>query len=929
MSFSRFIGFFWPRLTQGTCAMALAISGAGWGTIGAAQTIDLAFMPPEVPAQDICVPGPSDTEMLARWDTWDQVALPDLPRNIIRRDLARLGYLDGVRWFETRWRAIELLEQSRRPPDEETLLVMRIMTLEQAGRFQQILDEGYVQTLVDRGDQLASSSSRLLSRLLRDGIGTERDVAAADHLLVKAAFSGNAQAMFDIAEMQLKGEAPSDWASPVELTVTSALSATLGALGSATCDRAQSIAAAYQQGRIVTPDPEIAQAWYRFAADLGDVHSAWRVVKYQMTADNVAKDNALLVRMLEKAAGAGLPHAQLELARVLEYGALMQRNMPRAQELLEAVASTGDIRGLVQYASFLRRQADFQPGLRPQMLGSVQRLSEHPDAPAWAFRVLADDVIDTKGYWAGRDKVLELLNKAVARGDTEAAIRVASMIVDFNPTPAQVNETIDILDRIVQRAGQAQPLKDILDTLMCRSTEPLDLQQVAFWNDRLNALSNTREAVLPVPTDLLDPRQNPFRIAQLQSDAIALTPSGWAEWRDTVARARFVQSDTLDYWAAQTPPNDAIYVAELRLALTYAETDEAREVLYAQLRAYHRQRGPDFAAEIDSRLFKDTYSAEALRALPRAAYDSAVATLKGSAERGFGRAMQALANLEPGFPERQALYAQFAPSIRARGDFSAQVFGVRYGQDPEFYRARARGIMPCTFGNMIEMVGLTRDMRDEGAMTRWIQIATVLADGHASRMTQMARFLVELGGVEAHARAFDFLERASAMGHIPAKKLLFDRIADADKMHFDPGRAADLLLTAVMFNNYELLTAYLESLSKQDPAPLSQIATQQELSQAYRIAVQSGEATPMRLFGQYLHDTATSLASLQESLTWLEQAADMGDGQAMLALGRAYAYGLGTPPDPGASRKWLDRAAEAGSETAIALLHLLSLRDGT
>ncbi len=72
-----------------------------------------------------------------------------------------------------------------------------------------------------------------------------------------------------VARFDLQGTPIPEWDAPLDLTVTLAFGGMLGELNEGVCARAERIAREYMEGGVVTRNPEIALAWYKFAANLG------------------------------------------------------------------------------------------------------------------------------------------------------------------------------------------------------------------------------------------------------------------------------------------------------------------------------------------------------------------------------------------------------------------------------------------------------------------------------------------------------------------------------------------------------------------------------------------------------------------------------------------------------------------------------------
>lgn len=894
----------------------------------AAQTLDFEFRPPAIKPEVVCVPGPADSEIIAFWGAWDQRKLPDEPIKDIRRDIVRLSALDGPYWFDTIARVIELLDGNTDYLTDEDILILRILSLDRAGRFNELVDGDYLQTLYNKIGTLRPASRRVLSGYLRNGIGLPADEKTADLLLISAGYDGDFAALMELADRQLKGTAPEAWDIPLDITVTTAFSIALGKFDGTICERAKDIAIAYQSGRVVTPNAQISHDWYNFAAELGDIHSAWRVVRLQTVADEIEKDNQLLVRYLEATAAAQLPHAKIELARTLERGALMGRDLDRAEQLLLEVALTGDIRGLVQHASFLRRRVESRPDKQPDLAEAARRLAAHPDAPGWAFRVVADDLIANEGFWQSQDEVMDLLNRGIMTGDMESLRRWANASLAFRPDEADIDVAIDALEKVSLQSGGPQPLKDIVTALACRAPDSVDRQQAEFWLNRFYALAGPPSTIESESILDLDPDANPVRWAQIQSEALNDRPIGLAEWKRIVRSKGDLPDAVRAYWLVRRDLSDEHYVAQVKIDLSLAETDLEKAVVIADLQQRYFASGPGFVAFLDAWLIGEAFSPDDINAFSSEKKAAVLELLNRSAALGYGRAMMALAELKPQKSEKRALFEKFESVIMARGDFAAQVFAALYSDRPEFFHDRAAGIMPCEFPSVSEMVTLARDLGEPEDQTRWLTSARVMASGHASRLRQMARLMLSVEGMSAAPQALRLFETSRELGDLSVDKDIFALLIEKDSSVYDPERAAILMSRASFENDQEMLAMHLSDLGNADTETRQFFTGKIDLISLYRTSASNGDAKSMRILGRLLRTNATTPNMLTESSMWLLRAAEAGDVAAMRDFGESQAFGIGMPKDVESGLMWLKRASELGSPRAAEIVRLLELTEG-
>lgn len=413
----------------------------------AVPKVDLDFRPPETLPARICVARPREAETLARWKQWDGERLPDMTTDLIKRDIKRLQHTDARGWYDTIERAITLMAERDPRFKGHNELLERILAMEAAGMYEELLKSQMVEQLAAAEDDLSPRLKNALSHFYMDGIGVDRDVEKAEELLVSAGFAGNADAILTLSAREMAGSPVAAWDVPVELGVTMAFGALVGELNDRICDRTSRIAREYHNGEIVTRNPQLAHDWYRFTADLGDPYAAWNVAQYHLQAEGgFEKDNALLLTYLRQAADAGLSYAQSELAHLYEDGALVPRDLDAAYELYSDAVTSGGRSALIRLALFLERHDEIFADKAHERIAALEALSKAEDAPGWVFSRLAQLEFERHGRWAGRETGLPLLRAAVARGDLDGTLRYAGYLLAERQNEDAFHEAVEVAD---------------------------------------------------------------------------------------------------------------------------------------------------------------------------------------------------------------------------------------------------------------------------------------------------------------------------------------------------------------------------------------------------------------------------------------------------------------------------------------------------
>ena len=915
------------RLSGLWCVLAMALSLGGGAH--AQATLDLKFRPPAITPGAICVSPPTDDETTDFWGNWDGRVLPDRPMRSIRRDVTRLTQIDGVAWYDTTTRAMDLLDQLDPAFVGQTALVMRIAALDAAAKFEDLTQTGLVTALAALGEDLKPPSKLVLSRYLRTGIGIEQDVARADRLLIEAGFSSDPKALLVLAALQLKGEAPTDWVVPPELAVTTAFSTMVGELDPSICDRTSRIATEFRMGRIVTPDPQLAHDWYRFTADMGNGHAAWKVVEYHMRAEGFEKSNDILLRYLEMAAAANLSYAQIELARLLERGALAPQDLNRAYGLLQTASLSGDLRGLSQFALFLGRHEATNPNFRPQRIELLNALIKRNDAPGWAFSQRAEMILEDRGRWAGAPEARGLFEQAVARDNLDGHVHLARLILADSPNLNDIDQAVDLLATVVDKRGGSQPMTMMRAAHVCRSPGAPDRAAAKYWLGQEMAIGSSDSAESARPLLDLQIETDGPRLAELQSFALSGSADGLAMWRRLIEVAPFIDEPIRTFWANYFEETDERLVAQAKLDLTLMGGATARGTILTALRDRHRTSGPAFASFLNQALVKGMYEPTALARMDAQTRTETVSLLINSAALGYGRAMLGLAALTTDPAQHKALFRQFRDVIDADGDYAAQVFAARYSGTPTQYMARAAGIMPCSFQSAMEMLALSEEFGSQADVAKWLDVADVLAVERTSWMISLAKAYVRGGQPETMPRAVALLSEASLRGDTRADTEIFRLIVTPGLSVYNPERAAGMIAQALETRNIDVLSSYLSAHRSAEPVTRTQIEAQLDMESVYRIAAESGDPVAMRIHGLVLREDAVGRDDLAQAMEWLARAANAGDTVAMTEYGEALAFGIGVPADRAEALIWLERAAARANKKAIEITRLVKLSDGT
>ncbi len=887
------------------------------GTAAPAQTLSLTFAPPDMVVKPICVARAPDADLIATWGSWDKTTLPDLEPSLITRDLRRLAEMDAAKWDATIQAAIVALAQSSAKFTPDDVKLAQITQMIALGHLKALTESNLVPQLLARSEDASSRMKFVLSGLLSEGTGIAKDPVRGTELLIAAGYGGSADALLALSRMSIEGKAPPGWDITPDLAVTMAFGALVGQMDPLICDRIARIAREYSSGAVVTADDTMAMRWYRFAADLGDPVSAWRVVEYHMQSERITKDNDQLLTYIAKAAEGGLPYAMISLGRILEVGALAPQDIPAAQALYQNATSLGDHAALIRLSGFLEARLKGHPDLRPAYIATLQRLAALPDAPGWAFSKQAAILLKDQGRWRGAALARPLWLEAAKRQDPAAIRALAEADLGRARTDAQFYEAVDPLIQMVSNMGEVAPVTDVQQAFLCKSPNGPALREAAYWADVETSIGSSSLDFTSAQLDGLSAASAPLAMAALQTQALSGRATPLANMLAVLA-GNDAPSSATKFWVGYAARFSGVTTASATLDLARAKTPA------------QRQKALDLfgtAIEIGDEGAALKLAAALLEYPDLANRTKALTFLEPLAASGNGDAMGLLQIADPSqYPTAQTVYAKYAKDIEDRGDFSALMLAIPLLSDPaqrETYRARATEVMGCSFGEAIAFAKVSGSMGQDKEMRRWLTIAAELAGQDDWQMVVLADTQKEQLGDEGLAPALDLYEQSSAKGSKTAVQRLLKYYGVRGDAQYDATRAADLFVTLVERSDPADIPELLAELTRRNPALAVTVDTRLDLDVVYQTAAEAGNPSAMREHARRLREAAQGPDEIAAATGWLLKASEAGDPKAMVLLSQAYSLGVGIEPSLDLAQVWLHRAAEAGDQTALDIVGLL------
>jgi TPR repeat protein len=882
----------------------------------------LDFLPPQMEPRDIC--GRLGPEALPDDFTveGDEIALTDPDRiRFLRRDIRVYAEQDADGYFDF----IEALIARRGEIDADFTPVdqtfARINLWLRAGRLEGLETAGLVESLRTRVDQLGNNQRVALARFYADGTGVARDVAFAQELIREAAYGGNARALLEIARLAQNGTLIEGWDAPLDLTITMAFGGILGALDGGVCRRAEQIAQAYVDGDVVTANPALALAWFRFAADMGRAESAWRVVEFYLNADRANQDNIALRRYLEQAVRLGISVSADQQVALTNSGAVTQTELEDILGFNHSGATDRASRSLGPLFQLRVNIDGMEADEDGLVLKYLREIVEMPEAPGRIFDRLAGETLVRKGRWAGEAEATALLEEAIARGDGGAKRRLANMLMRYRDDPAQVARAESLLMEAVAAHGIPQAMRDLDRLYRCQVNDAPRLAQADVWLS--NYASSGHRQVAITSTDLLAlaPSRSPEAIAAIQTLALRGRPQMVASQAHRVQADPLASEAARRFWAAQVNRSDQALEAFAEIEFDLARTPAERDLAIELFRRIYLNNGVTTALDLAIALTE--YNARD----PQIAQEI-VTLLTMAGNRGEGGAIRLLSRLQSETRSEAQVYAQFADKIEARGDFLAMMFAIPHidaGQVDD-YIDRAVSLMACGTKDADEL-GDAHAIRGQDALSnQWRQIGLHFEGGHVLSKLRLSNRQVAFFDDGTAPDPVAVANRRLAEGDAAARVQLIALTINPDLETYDPQAALGYMVEAFQSgpkaDRAALATLY-RGAPQEVQAPLAQ---QIDVGALLRVAADTGDTAAAYEYAMMLRAQATGPALLARSAHWLQTAAERGHTPAMYEYGYVLGFGLGLEADPKEALVWLGQAATAGHPEAAKIAQLLRLK---
>lgn len=862
------------------------------------QRLDLSFLPPDLPPGNVCNASAEEVEDDETREGGGSGGFPELDDGerlqfLIRdiRDLTREG---ADQWFDH----IVVLIDKRLKLDpgfsEYDAAFAKINLHLNAGRLDARWLNDLIVVLRARLDELGSNNQVQLARYYLTGIGVEPDPEFAFQIFVAQAYRGNSAALFEILSILQRGEQVEGWTLGIERTAELAFGGLVGQFNRGLCARAERMAREYLDGEYLKPNPDLAFAWRKFAADMGGADAAWRVVEYHLNATAPVKDNEELLHYLNQAVAFGFNVGVEELEQLKE-----------ADASLEA-----EIRGILGY-NFNRSGRDRRRSATPYLDLQVNRFTDGittdseylqylreiaslPTAPPPTITALAQEILLRHGRWKASDNAIQLLKSAASTGYHDAMMLLAELQLQYRDKPELISQSEQLYLDLVDVHGNAAAMKALDGYYRCQSTTAPMLTEADYW---LQNYKNTdSEAVSISATDVakISVLSHPEISAKLQSFGLRRHPISSANFLQVLQSDPFVSDAALRFWARRVGRSDQALEAFVKQQYEYAITPSERDSAGELFRRAFLDVGPSLTLDLAVNLIELSGN------LPQAANEIRELLLSAG-NRGEGAAIRLLHRLDQ--RDGKEVYQQFKDVIEARGDFLAMMFAAPFVDSETFdrYMARAISIMSCRTKDIAEIADAYTARGFDQAAAHWLRIGLTLEGGHV---------LSRLGISNLQMRDFDSgaAPTLPATTKISSLKQAYLRAADPDAESYEPTEAANYLIEIFGLEADNTLHWVLDQYRKAETRVQFAVDDQIDLLSQYQRAALAEDSEAQYQYGLLLRRRARDPAMLSVSTEWLQKAAKQGHPTAMAEYGYALGLGLGVAPDPRLALVWLEKA---------------------
>ncbi len=866
-----------------------------------AERLELEFLPPDFPPTDICR---APAEQVDADETrvgeggGDEQTDEDIKAwvSYLKRDIRALTRLDANGHLGFIEDLIDLRTEIDPAFESADAAFARIGLYIDAGRIEEIKEEGVIEGLVRMSDDLSQSERVQLGQYFMTGTGVERDALRGEQMLAAEAFKGNANALLAILRLQLSGAELEEWFETPERTAVLAFGGKLGQLNRGLCGRAEFIAEAYLDGDLLKPNAELALAWRKFAADQGGQRAAWRVVEHMLNADVSAYSDDSIIHYLQLAVDDTYAVDANDIDALRDVGAT---RADRIADVLSRMHGHSNGRTARPAMPFFELDITLDEGLEDTgpHLTYLETITEFNNVPGLIWTRLADEILLRSGRWKGEEKAVEALEKAVEAGDPAAFVKLARMKLRDGHRDGASSMAEQLLLDAVDLHGHAPALVALDGYHRCVGVGTPSSRESKHWSASVKA-----SAARPLSIDVQDYENFSATIAPevaglLQSRALRGSTTDTPSFLRRLENDPSVSDEALRYWSQRVSfSKKAIENYAVDAYEVAADPSEAAVAVDFARRVY-LANGPSMALDLAVILVE--YAGRS----PEIA-DEVRQLLTNAASRGEGAAIRLLHRLSGA--DDDSIYQQYADVIDQRGDFLALMFAMPFVDDVTFedYANRAVAEMRCGTKDVAEMADAFAHRGDAERALHWLRVGLSIEGGHS--MSRMRIALQKMDMFDTPQLAM--VDRTSLGGSLADIQVAYHRVSFLGSDSFNRSAAARILTEALASDDEAVRRWAYGAFNAAEAGIAREMRDMVNIEDVLSSAARSGLSEAQHAYAIHLRAKAQNFEQLANANAWLETAAEAGHGQAMVDLAYGYAHGVGVARDPKLALIWLRRA---------------------
>jgi len=439
-------------------------------------------------------------------------------------------------------------------------------------------------------------------------------------------------------------------------------------------------------------------------------------------------------------------------------------------------------------------------------------------------------------------------------------------------------------------------------------------------------------AVQASATDILtlSPFRSPELLARIQTQALQGRTQARAELAQLLQSNPLTSAAGLRLWAKRISPSDKALETFVRMEMELSRTPAERALAIEFFRRVYLNNGVTSALDLSVALLED-------QAREPDVAEDIIKMLTIAGNRGEGASIRLKSRLlaKSTSPEDYAasaaiIYDEFKDVIEERGDFLGLIFAIPFLPENRVddYFDRAASLMGCENKDADEMSDAYAIRQDPQMVYHWRNVILDFDGGH---------LLSKLKLVDNQVRLFD-AGSVPDVQQIGARNLterepnanlrLYRLTGNPDLPGFDAKAAAGHLLATLEEAQGDELIWVMSSYRTAYEDVRAQVDQRRDMVAVLHNAANAGDNRARFEYAMYLRDRANTPEELRQSTQWLQKAAEGGYDEAMVELGFALGFGLGTKSNINVALDWLARAENLGHPRAAELAQLLGAAHG-